>query len=187
MSIRRTVITLGAAAGLAMSGLVMSAAVPAFAGSTTVNGIVAGPYTIQTAVYTGEAESLDDTGCANPSGYLCQVDLAGGLDFDKVQVDGGTKYYEYEAIIGNGLCLEIAGSAPSYYVRLDTCEGRASELWWAPEESDGNVQLINEYATSELHHDGCLWAPSGYQDVEPEVQDCVSSQPDNQQWHLNFV
>jgi hypothetical protein len=149
MSIRRTVITLGATAGLAISGLAMSAAVPAFAGATTVNHASA-----TSCVYTREVYTIGGSYRANDAGpfYLAwdgtfkdalrTTDYASTLYVydDETANEGGYcgQWYMWELYTTGGTlsgeCLEFDGGTTA--VIADTCTpSRASQWWWMGDAS----------------------------------------------------
>jgi len=176
---RRTIMAVAASAGLALSaaGLALAGPVSAAAAATTT---AARPATADTTCVSNiqnpnSGEYLNDQGQGNlvtMSYYYssCYVALE----------DGSSKWYELKDAAGGNQCLDLVGlSGGGYGVNTETCNFRSAELWWLT-----NEEIINQYGTKLLDHDGCLWdSTSG---IAPTVQDCVASQPLNQLWTYSF-
>jgi hypothetical protein len=171
MSLRRTIIALAASGGLAMSGLAMSTAA-ARADATVYYGI-------QTAI-NGKAWAIGEYPC-DRTGYKCEIRLNTGATLSTVSYRG--KWVEIQDAYTH-YCLELYGRAPDYKIQEDSCRHRSSELWWFAfdrGDDDATFELINNYGSSALKHNACMWT-NGRKNDWVTVQRCVSGQSTNQQW-----
>jgi hypothetical protein len=175
-TLRRTrkLTTLGAAVGLALAPALLA---PPPASAATVYAYIQSNYD-QYYVY-GSCGNGCDTYTFGPMSLYTfhKVDKSapsGSVD--------GTYFEIVQDVTGYCLQFDLSGGDK---VRNATCNGDASELWWASEEKDTSYQFINDDATVNFDHDGCLWnqdPPNEKYGYDILVKDCVSSQPAQQKW-----
>ncbi len=93
------------------------------------------------------------------------------------------KWTEVEDLSNGDYCLDLVGSVSAgFRVNEESCNGRSAELWWIVSGVQGaETQMINQYGTTLLGHDACLWDAEGSAN-NVEVVDCVASQPPQQLW-----
>lgn len=158
-----------AAAGLALGAV----AVP----------VLAGPVTSAAAASSYYISSDYDDAYVNDCGVNCNITLGDANPYFALVGHTG-KWYELEH---NGHCLNIVGSTAGFYVNEESCTGRASELWWLPNLTQEDTQIISDYGTTAFAHDACLWNPEPdilSTGAQIRVEKCVSSQPTRQTWGL---
>jgi hypothetical protein len=104
---------------------------------------------------------------------------------------GANGKYEEIQDANSGLCLEFVSSGSTLYVREATCQGLARQLWWLVEEgSTDYYQVINDYGTTLLGHDACMWNSAALttdSGADITVVPCVSDQPGRQQWAFAYA
>jgi hypothetical protein len=179
------IMTLGTVAGPVLGGQ-LTAAGAATAVAGPAQHATASPanssYYYLRSYYDGAY--VDDPDSAG--GYV--FTYAGGYTFRQTGANG--KYWELQS--SDGYCLQY-DHAGGNLVRDATCNGDASELWWivretgSPYSSSYWYEFINDYGTSVMHHDACMWNPDpnnsgtayGHNII---VQDCAASQPQQQVW-----
>jgi hypothetical protein len=92
----------------------------------------------------------------------------------------GSKWVQFQDI-GSSECLDLVGSVSAgFKVNEESCNGRSAELWWLV----SNGQIQNQYGTSLLNHDACMWNGNV---ADVLVQKCVASQPNNQIWTIYVI
>jgi len=185
--------TLAASAGLALAAIVgpviAGQGTPA-AAATAVGAARAGtaaPATGFAQEILSEYDAYYLNSCAN--GAPCRASIQFVANAFRLTCST-CKWTEIQTPDGN--CLVIVGSVSAgFQVGEAFCNDRPAELWWFPSgASAGGTQIINDYGTSLLKHDACMWNPESNPvtwGTLVTVRDCQVSQPSRQIWDFYSI